>query len=114
MSDCIFCKIINGEIPCSMVYQDEKVLAFRDISPLAPVHVLIVPKQHIESAQALDESTSQIAAHIFSKIPDIAKELGIAESGYRVITNIGKDGGQAVPHLHFHILGGRKLENALG
>ena len=114
MSDCIFCKIINGEIPCSMVYQDEKVLAFRDINPLAPVHVLVVPKQHIESAQALDESTSQIAAHIFSKIPDIAKELGIAESGYRVITNIGKDGGQAVPHLHFHILGGRKLENALG
>lgn len=114
MSDCIFCKIINGEIPCSMVYQDEKVLAFRDINPLAPVHVLVVPKQHVESAQALDESTSQIAAHIFSKIPDIAKELGIAESGYRVITNIGKDGGQAVPHLHFHILGGRKLENALG
>ncbi|MDD3706407.1 MAG: histidine triad nucleotide-binding protein [Clostridiaceae bacterium] len=114
MKDCIFCKIINGEIPCNMVYQDEKVLAFKDINPLAPVHVLIVSKQHIESAQALNESDSQIAAHIFGKIPVIAKELGIAESGYRVITNIGKDGGQAVPHLHFHILGGRKLETALG
>ena len=114
MSDCIFCKIINGDIPCSMVYQDETVLAFKDINPLAPVHVLVVSKQHIESAQALNESNSQIAAHIFSKIPGIAKELGIAESGYRVVTNIGKDGGQAVPHLHFHILGGRKLENTLG
>ena len=114
MSDCIFCKIINGDIPCSMVYQDETVLAFKDINPLAPVHVLIVSKQHIESAQALNESNSQIAAHIFGKIPVIAKELGIAENGYRVVTNIGKDGGQAVPHLHFHILRGRKLENALG
>lgn len=114
MKDCIFCKIINGEIPCDMVYQDEEVLAFKDINPLAPVHVLIISKQHIESVQALNEINSQIAAHIFGKIPLIAKELGIAESGYRVITNIGKDGGQAVPHLHFHILGGRKLETALG
>ncbi|MEA4848551.1 MAG: histidine triad nucleotide-binding protein [Clostridiaceae bacterium] len=114
MNDCIFCKIINGEIPCSLVYQDEKILAFKDINPLAPVHVLVVSKQHIESAQALNESSSQIAAHIFAKIPGIAKELGIADSGYRVITNVGKDGGQAVPHLHFHILGGRKLETSLG
>jgi histidine triad (HIT) family protein len=97
-----------------LVYQDEKILAFKDINPLAPVHVLVVSKQHIESAQALNESSSQIAAHIFAKIPGIAKELGIADSGYRVITNVGKDGGQAVPHLHFHILGGRKLETSLG
>ncbi len=114
MSDCIFCKIINGEIPCSQVYQDDKVLAFKDINPLAPVHVLIIPKQHIESAQTVKEDNSEVVAHIFSKIPGIAREMGIAESGYRVITNIGKDGGQAVPHLHFHILGGLKLETALG
>jgi len=114
MSDCIFCRIAKGEIPCSQVYQDDRVLAFKDINPLAPVHILIIPKQHIESAQAIDESNSQLVGYIFEKIPQIAKAAGIADSGYRVISNIGKDGGQAVPHLHFHILGGRKLEVALG
>jgi histidine triad (HIT) family protein len=114
MNDCIFCKIVSGEIPCSLVYKDDKVMAFRDINPLAPVHILIIPKQHIGSAQDIDEGSSQVVGHIFEKIPAIAKEAGIADSGYRVITNIGKDGGQVVPHLHFHILGGRKLETALG
>jgi histidine triad (HIT) family protein len=114
MSDCIFCRIVSGEIPCSLVYQDDKVLAFKDINPLAPVHILIIPKQHIESAQVINKGNAQIVANIFEKIPDIAKEAGIADSGYRIISNVGKDGGQAVPHLHFHILGGRKLEVSLG
>jgi histidine triad (HIT) family protein len=114
MSDCIFCKIVSGEIPCSLVYQDDLVMAFKDINPLAPVHVLVIPKHHIESAQDINEGNSQVIGYIFEKIPDIAEKAGIAESGYRIITNIGKDGGQLVPHLHFHILGGRKLESALG
>lgn len=114
MSDCIFCKIASGEIPGSIVYEDDMVIAFKDINPLAPVHILIIPKQHIESAQAIYSGNSEIAAHIFEKIPGIAREAGIADSGYRVITNIGKDSGQGVPHLHFHILGGRKLEVSLG
>ena len=114
MNDCIFCKIVSGEIPCSLVYQDDKVMAFKDINPLAPVHILIIPKQHIESAQAVNSGNSQIVAYIFEKIPGLAKEAGVADSGFRVITNIGKDSGQAVPHLHFHILGGRKLEIGLG
>ncbi|HYE09505.1 MAG TPA: histidine triad nucleotide-binding protein [Patescibacteria group bacterium] len=114
MSDCIFCKIVSGDIPCSLVYQDDKVMAFKDIKPLAPVHILIIPKQHIESAQDINGGSSQVVGHIFEKIPGIAKEAGMAESGYRIITNIGKNGGQLVPHLHFHILGGRKLESTLG
>lgn len=114
MSDCIFCKIARGEIPCSLVYQDDTVMAFKDINPLAPVHILVISKQHIESVQALNKDNKQIIAHIFERIPNIARESGIADNGYRVITNIGKDGGQAVLHLHFHILGGRKLDNALG
>jgi histidine triad (HIT) family protein len=114
MNDCIFCKIASGDIPCSLVYQDDKVMAFKDINPLAPVHILIIPKQHIESAQAVNSENSKLVAYIFEKIPGLAKEAGIADSGYRVITNVGKDSGQAVPHLHFHILGGRKLETSLG
>ena len=114
MNDCIFCKIVRGEIPCSLIYQDDKVMAFKDINPLAPVHILIISTQHIESVQSLDKNNSQIVAHIFEKIPYIAKEADIAKSGYRVISNIGKDGGQVVPHLHFHILGGRALCTALG
>jgi len=114
MSDCIFCKIVSGEIPSSVVYEDDLVKAFKDINPLAPVHILIISKQHIESAQAINEGNSKVVAHIFEKIPGIAREAGIADNGYRVITNIGNNGGQAVPHLHFHILGGRKLEISLG
>lgn len=114
MSDCIFCKIVKGEIPCSLVYQDDSVMAFKDISPLAPVHILVIPKQHLESALDINESNSAVIAHIFEMIPKIAKEANAAESGFRVVTNIGKDGGQLVPHLHFHILGGRHLESSLG
>ncbi len=108
--DCLFCKIIAGEIPSSKVYEDEKVYAFNDISPAAPCHVLIVPKEHIESANDLNEENSDILKNIFLTAKKIAKEKGIAEKGYRIVNNCGEDGGQSVKHLHFHLLGGRSLE----
>lgn len=104
---CIFCKIIAGEIPSDKVFEDDKVLAFRDIEPQAPVHVIIIPKEHIESTNELNETNSGVIAHIFEVIPQIAKELGVAESGYRIINNCGDDGGQTVQHIHFHMMGGR-------
>ena len=106
--DCIFCKIIAGEIPCSKVYENEWVFAFRDIQPQAPVHVLVVPKQHICCTDAINAENSIYAAKIFEAIPEIAKAEGLA-NGYRVITNCGEDGCQSVKHLHFHVLGGKKL-----
>ena len=106
--DCIFCKIVAGDIPSTKVYEDEKILAFRDINPEAPVHVLVIPKEHIDSANCIDETNSAITAHIFECIPKIAKAEGL-DGGYRIITNIGDDGGQSVHHMHFHILGGKKL-----
>lgn len=110
MNDCIFCKIANGEIPSKKVYEDEKVFAFHDINPEAPVHVLVIPKEHIASVNDIDEAKSVIFAHIFLVIHKIVKELGIAQSGYRVVNNCGEEGGQTVNHLHFHILGGRSLK----
>ena len=104
---CIFCKIIAGEIPSSKVYEDELVLAFRDIEPQAPEHVIIIPKEHIPSANAITSENSGVIAHIFEVIPKIAKDLNIDESGYRVVNNCGKDGGQTVEHIHFHLTGGR-------
>ena len=109
MEDCIFCKIIKGEIPSNKVYEDDKVLAFHDINPEAPVHVLVIQKEHIESVNAINEKNVDIVAHIFMVINKIVKELGIDESGYRVLTNTGKDGGQTVNHMHFHVLGGKEL-----
>ena len=106
--DCLFCKIIAGEIPSSKVWEDGLCYAFKDINPQAPVHVLVVPKEHIASADAVNGENSRFVAHIFECIPKIAKELGL-ENGYRVITNCGEDGAQSVKHLHFHILGGKKL-----
>lgn len=106
--DCIFCKIITGEIPSNKVYEDEKILAFHDIYKSAPVHILVVPKIHIESLNGVNPENIEYVSHILLKIPEIAKEFNI-ENGYRVVTNIGEDGGQSVLHLHFHILGGRKL-----
>ena len=106
--DCLFCKIIAGEIPSSKVWDDGLCYAFKDINPQAPVHVLVVPKSHIESADGVNEENSHYVSHIFECIPKIAKELGL-ENGYRVITNCGEDGAQSVKHLHFHILGGKKL-----
>lgn len=106
--DCIFCSIIKGDIPSEKVYEDDKCFAFLDIAPQAPVHCLIIPKEHIPSADAINAENADYIAAIFTAIPKIAAELGL-ENGYRVITNIGEDGAQTVKHLHFHILGGKKL-----
>ena len=105
---CIFCKIIAGEIPSSKVYEDDKVYAFRDINPQAPVHILVVPREHIESADAISADNSSVVAAVFEAIPKIAAACSL-ENGYRVITNIGEDGCQSVKHIHFHLLGGKKL-----
>lgn len=105
--DCLFCKIIDGEIPSTKVYEDDTVLAFRDINPQAPEHIVVVPKTHIESANEITTENSKYVAAVFEVIPKIANELGFAKDGYRVVNNCGKNGGQTVPHLHFHILGGK-------
>jgi histidine triad (HIT) family protein len=105
--DCIFCKIIAGEIPSKKVYEDEEILAFHDIKPMAPVHIMIIPKTHINGASDIDYSNSKIISKIFETIPQITKDLGI--ESFRVITNCGEDAGQTIKHLHFHILGGKKL-----
>lgn len=109
MEDCIFCKIIKGEIPSTKIYEDENVLAFKDINPAAPIHILVVPKQHIENVLEINEENKEIASNIFLAINKIAKQLGIDQNGFRVITNCGKDAGQEVMHLHFHILAGGKM-----
>lgn len=110
--NCIFCRIINGEIPSSKVYEDEYCLAFKDLNPVAPVHVLVVPKTHIESLDCVCEENADTVAKVISAIPKVAASLSL-ENGYRVITNIGEDGGQTVKHLHFHIIGGVKLNDKL-
>ena len=110
--NCIFCKIINGEIPSSKVYEDEYCLAFKDLNPAAPVHVLVVPKTHIESLDHVNQENIDIVSKVVLAIPAVAKAAGV-QNGYRVITNIGEDGGQTVKHLHFHILGGKKLTEKL-
>ena len=106
--DCIFCKIIAGDIPSTKVYEDDDMYAFRDINPEAPCHVLVVPKQHIASADEITADNSAIVAKIYEKIPEIAR-LGGVKNGYRVVTNCGPDAGQTVFHIHFHILGGAEL-----
>lgn len=105
--DCLFCKIIGGEIPSTKVYEDDTVLAFRDINPQAPEHIVVVAKTHIKSANEITEENSKYVAAIWEAIPKIASDLGIAQDGYRVVNNCGKNGGQTVPHLHFHLLGGK-------
>ena len=105
---CLFCKIIAGEIPSTKVYEDELVLAFRDIAPQAPTHILVIPKEHISGCNGITAENSAVVAHIFEVIPQIAKAEGL-ENGYRVVSNCGDDAGQTVHHLHFHILGGKKL-----
>ena len=111
--DCLFCKIVAGEIPSTKVYEDEYVYAFNDIYPVAPVHIIVIPKNHIESANEIDESNSEDVKKVFQVIPKIAKIAKVDEEGYRVITNIGENSGQTVKHLHFHIIGGRKLGDKL-
>lgn len=107
--ECIFCKIVAGAIPANKVYDDDQVLAFHDISPQAPVHVLVIPKRHIESLGAVTDDDGPLLGHLLSAAARIARELGLAERGYRVVFNIGQDGGMAVYHLHAHILGGRRM-----
>ena len=106
--NCLFCKIVAGEIPSTKVYEDETVFAFRDIAPQAPTHILVIPKAHMDSVNAVTAENSAVVAHIFEVIPQIAKAEGL-ENGYRVVSNCGDDAGQTVKHLHFHILGGKKL-----
>lgn len=106
--DCIFCKIIDGSIPSKKAYEDDKILAFYDINPQAPVHLLVIPKIHIESADFINEGNSNAIADIFEHIPEIAKKAGIT-NGYRIISNCGEDAAQSVKHIHFHILGGVKM-----
>ena len=112
--DCIFCKIVNNEIPSDTVYRDEKIIAFRDINPIAPVHILLIPREHIEKVSDLDETSTPLVAHMVTVANQLAKQEGIAETGYRLVMNCGKQGGQLVPHLHMHLLGGRQLLDALG
>lgn len=112
--DCLFCKIVSGEIPSKKVYEDEKVYAFYDINPMAPVHVLIIPKQHIPSVNGITSENSAVVAHIFEVAAKLAKELGVAEDGYRVVSNCGANAGQTVFHLHFHLLGGGPMSLQLG
>ena len=110
MSKTIFQKIADREIPADIVYEDDDCLAFRDVSPKAPTHVLVIPKEPIPSLDQLTEEHAALLGHLWMMIPDIARQLGVAEGGYRVVVNCGKDGGQSVDHLHFHILGGRQLD----
>lgn len=110
--DCIFCMIRDGKIPSNKVYEDDKILAFNDVNPQAPVHVLVIPKEHIASADEINEKNSTIIATIFEKLSEIAKKAGIT-NGYRVVTNCGEDGCQSVKHLHFHLLGGKKLSEKM-
>ena len=106
--DCLFCRIIAGDIPSTKVYEDDLVYAFRDIAPQAPTHILVIPKAHIAGVNGVTAENSQVVAHIFEVIPKIAAAEGL-ENGYRVVSNCGKDAGQTVFHLHFHILGGKEL-----
>lgn len=108
MEDCLFCKIIKGEIPSNKVYEDEEILAFKDINPLAPVHILIIPKKHIACAKDLKAEDEALIGRMFTVINQIADELKL-DNGYRIINNCGEDGGQEVMHLHLHLLGGKKL-----
>lgn len=109
MEDCIFCKIIKGDIPSNKVYEDEHVVSFHDISPLAPVHVLTIPKKHIPSLLEIGEEDKELIGHIHLVLQKVAKQLGVDESGFRVVTNIGEHGQQTVKHLHYHLIGGRQL-----
>ena len=107
--DCLFCKIIEGEIPSQCLYEDDKIYVFKDIDPQAPVHFLVIPKKHIESLDTTDDEDGELIGYVFKKIRDLAKEQGLKD-GYRVVNNIGEDGGQSVKHMHFHVLGGRSLQ----
>jgi histidine triad (HIT) family protein len=108
-TDCLFCRIVAGEVPARFVHQDDEIVAFHDINPRAPTHVLLVPRRHIASAADLTEADGPILGRLFDVAARIAREAGIAENGYRMVTNVGRDGGQTVDHLHFHLMGGRSF-----
>lgn len=110
MEDCLFCKIAAGQIPSNRLYEDDTLLAFYDIDPQAPVHFLVIPKAHIASAAELTEQDAALLGHIYAVVADLCRQLGVEESGYRVVTNVGEDGGQSVKHLHFHVLAKRSLK----
>ena len=112
--ECIFCQIVAGKIPSEIIYRDEKVIAFRDIHPIAPTHLIIIPKRHIPSLAHLSAAELPLIGHMVNIANQLAKGEGISESGYRLVMNCGEEGGQLVPHLHLHLLGGRKLSDALG
>ena len=114
MTDCIFCKIVSGEIKGTVVYNDEQTTAFRDINPVAPTHILIVPNRHIESINALTSDDEQLMGHLFTVASQLAKSEGIDQSGYRLIANTGPDGGQTVFHLHVHLIGGQRMKHPMG
>lgn len=109
MEDCIFCKIIKGEIPSEKVYEDDEVLAFKDIQPAAPIHVLVIPKKHITNLMEISNEDSELMGKIVVVMQKIAKQLGVDEKGFRIISNCGPDSGQEVMHLHFHLLAGRTM-----
>jgi len=111
--DCIFCQIVAGKLPSETLYQDEEVIAFRDIYPLAPIHVLIIPKRHIPSLAQLTDAETPLIGHMAKVANKLAQEEGVAESGYRLVVSSGEQGGQIVPHLHMHLLGGRRLSDKL-
>ncbi|HZW49040.1 MAG TPA: histidine triad nucleotide-binding protein [Bacillota bacterium] len=114
MKNCLFCSIINQQIPAAVVYEDEFMLVIKDINPQAPVHLLCMPKTHITGLDTLKENDAVLIGHIMLKISEIAKQQGLAEAGYRVISNVGQNGRQSVRHLHFHLVGGRELSETLG
>lgn len=112
--ECVFCRIVNGEVPSDIVYRDENLLAFRDISPQAPVHVLIIPRAHIASLAELNDGQLEQVGRLVMLAKNLAEKEGIARRGYRLVINCGVEGGQAVPHLHMHLIGGRRLADKLG
>ena len=112
--ECVFCQIATGKLPSDIVYQDEEVIAFRDINPQSPTHVLIIPRKHISSLAELAEGEASLMGHMVNIANQLAKSEGVAQSGYRLVVNCGQEGGQLVPHLHLHLLGGRQLSGTMG
>jgi histidine triad (HIT) family protein len=108
-SDCLFCRIAAGQVPARLIHDDPEIVAFHDVAPQAPIHVLLLPRRHIVSLAALEEGDGGLAGRMLLLAARLARELGVAEDGYRVVTNVGRHGGQSVPHLHFHLLGGRSF-----
>lgn len=109
MIGCVFCDIVAGKRPASVVYEDERAMAFRDINPMAPVHVLVIPREHLRGPQAVDGANEELAGHLIAVAAQLARDLGIADSGYRLVLNEGRQGGQSVFHMHLHLLGGRRM-----